>query len=64
MSGTKEKDTTIYPKDIELMKYMLEGAEITFDEINDDVPSLLLNGLIFRFTEDGMLDNIERDYND
>ena len=63
MSGVKEKekDTTIYPKDIELMKYMLEGAEITFDELNDEEPSLLLENCTMRFNEDGMLRIIERE---
>ena len=58
MSQDKEKDVMVLPKDIEMIKYMLETAELAYDEVSpNDVDSQIIldNGITLSFTEDGML---------
>jgi len=52
------EDTSTYPVDIELFRYMLENAEIESSEINE-TEILLDNGISIKFNDNGMLVNIE-----
>lgn len=59
------KDAVILPAHLELLKVMLEDAEIEFEEINEENGSrLIIDANIFincHFDDDGKLVNIEAD---
>ena len=59
MSESKEQDMMILPNDIDMVKYILENAEIAHDEISPDSQIILDNGIVLHFTEDGMLLSME-----
>ena len=58
-STKREQDVVTLPSDIDMVKYILENAEIEHDEIGSDNQIILDNGIVLCFTEDGMLISME-----
>ena len=60
-----EPNTMQLPNDIDLMKYMLENAEIVFDELtngSEDSADLITDiGFIIKFGPDGKLLGFEQE---